>query len=256
VTGVERLFQLTDRVAIVTGGTRGIGRAVATGFVAAGAKVVVASRKPDAVAEAERELREQGGDVLGVVANMGDLDQIRDLVERTVDRFGAIDIVVNNAANGLSLPIGQHTPEAWAKSHDVNLRGPVFLVEAALPHLRRSSAAVVVNVLSVGAFMYSPETAMYCAAKAAMLSWTRSLAAALAPAIRVNALAPGAVLTDMMAGTGPETRERMERAALLRRAAAPEEMVGPALFLASEASGFMTGQVLIVDGGLTPAGPM
>ncbi|MEV8546443.1 glucose 1-dehydrogenase [Streptomyces sp. NPDC051572] len=254
--GVERMFQLIDRVAIVTGGTRGMGRAVATGFVAAGAKVVVASRKPEAVLEAERELRERGAEVLGVVAHMGDLDQVQDLVDRTADRFGGIDIVINNAANPLSLPIGQHTPEAWAKSYDVNLRGPVFLVEAALPHLRRSSHGVVVNVLSAGAFAYSPDTAMYCAAKAAMVSWTRSMAAALAPGIRVNALAPGVVLTDMILRTDPEYRERMENAALMRRGAQPEEMVGPALFLASDASSFMTGQVLIVDGGLTPASPV
>jgi len=251
----DQLFRLTDRVAIVTGGTRGLGRAIAAGFSAAGAKLVVASRKPESVKLAEYELRECGADVLGVVAHMGDLDQVRALVDRTVDHFGRIDIVVNNAATPLTLPIGQHTPEAWAKSYDVNLRGPVFLVEAAIPHLRRSSHAVVLNVLSVGAFRYSPETAMYSAAKAAMLSWTRSMAAALAPDIRVNALAPGVVLTEMLQATSPEHQERMTNAALMRRAAEPEEMVGPALFLASDASSFMTGQVVVVDGGLTPASP-
>jgi NAD(P)-dependent dehydrogenase (short-subunit alcohol dehydrogenase family) len=252
---VDQLFRLTDRVAILTGGTRGLGRAMAAGFAAAGAKVVVASRKPEAVKVAEHELRECGADVLGVVAHMGDLDQVRALVDRTVDHFGGIDIVVNNAATPLTLPVGQHTPEAWAKSYDVNLRGPVFLVEAAIPHLRRSSHAVVVNVLSAGAFLYSPETAMYSGAKAAMLSWTRSMAAALAPDIRVNALAPGVILTEMLLATSPEHQERMTNAALMRRAAEPEEMVGPALFLASDASSFMTGQVVVVDGGLTPASP-
>jgi NAD(P)-dependent dehydrogenase (short-subunit alcohol dehydrogenase family) len=253
---INQLFRLTDRVAIVTGGTRGLGRAMAVGFAAAGAKLVVASRKPEAVKAAEYELRKRGADVLGVVAHMGDLDQIRALVDRTVDQFGGIDIVVNNAATPLTLPVGQHTPEAWAKSYDVNLRGPVFLIEAAIPHLRRSSHAAVVNVLSAGAFLYSPDTAMYSAAKAAMLSWTRSMAAALAPDIRVNALAPGVILTDMMLATSPDHQERMANAALMRRAAEPEEMVGPALFLASDASSFMTGQVVIVDGGLTPASPV
>jgi NAD(P)-dependent dehydrogenase (short-subunit alcohol dehydrogenase family) len=168
----ERLFRLTDRVAIVTGGTRGIGRAIAAGFAAAGAKIVVASRKPEAVREAENQLRERGADVLGVVAHMGDLDQVQALIGHTAEHFGGIDIVVNNAATPLTLPVGQHTPQAWAKSYDVNLRGPVFLVEAAIPHLQRSSHAVVVNVLSAGAFLYSPNTAMYSGAKAAMLSWT------------------------------------------------------------------------------------
>lgn len=252
---VDQLFRLTDRVAIVTGGTRGLGRAIAAGFSAAGAKLVVASRKPESVKLAEYQLRECGADVLGVVAHMGDLDQVRALVDRTVDHFGGIDIVVNNAATPLTLPVGQHTSEAWAKSYDVNLRGPVFLVEAAIPHLRRSSHAAVVNVLSVGAFRYSPEMAMYSAAKAAMLSWTRSMAAALAPDIRVNALAPGAIVTEMLQATSPEHQQRVANAALMRRAADPAELVGPALFLASDASSFMTGQVVVVDGGLTPASP-
>jgi NAD(P)-dependent dehydrogenase (short-subunit alcohol dehydrogenase family) len=246
------LFDLTGRVAIITGGTRGLGWSIAQGFLAAGAKVVVASRDPASVASAEEQLKDQGGDPLGVVAHVGNLDHIDHLVQATVDRFSGIDIVINNAANPLSLPIGQHTPEAWIKSHDVNLRGPVFLVEAALPYLRKSTCGVVINVLSAGAFMYSPDTAMYCGAKAAMLSWTRSLAAALAPEIRVNALAPGVVMTDMMKKTSEEHQQRMQSAGLLRRGADPGEMVGPALFLASDASSFMTGQVLVVDGGLTP----
>ena len=174
---LESLFDLTGRVAIVTGGTRGIGRAVAEGFVSAGAKVVVASRKADACAETEAHLTAMGGDALGIATHAGVLDDLQALVDRTVERFGGVDIVVNNAANALTQPLGEFTPDAWQKSFDVNLRGPVFLVQAALPHLRDSEHAAVVNVISAGAFLFSANVAMYAAAKAGMMSFTRSMAA-------------------------------------------------------------------------------
>jgi NAD(P)-dependent dehydrogenase (short-subunit alcohol dehydrogenase family) len=250
---LRQLFDLTGRVAIVTGGTRGIGRAIAEGFVAAGARVVVASRKAEACAETERHLAALGGEALGVPTHLGDLAALRPLVERTVERFGRLDILVNNAANALAQPIGHYTPEAWEKSYAVNLRGPVFLVQEALPHLEKSPCAAVVNVISAGAFLFAPAQSMYAAGKAALMSFTRSLAAELAPrGIRVNALAPGTVDTDMVRNNPPEVQRAMAAASLQRRAASPEEMVGPALFLASDAASFVTGQVLIADGGLVP----
>ena len=179
---LRSLFDLTGRVAIVTGGTRGIGRAIAEGFVAAGAKVAVASRKADACEEAERALVASGGEAIGVPTHMGDLDALHALVDRTVDTFGGVDIVVNNAANALREDLGRFTPEAWAKSMDVNLRGPVFLVQEALPHLEKSPSAAVVNVISAGAFLFSSYTATYAAAKAGMMSFTRSMAAEYASA--------------------------------------------------------------------------
>ena len=248
-----KLFDLGDRVAIVTGGTRGIGRSIAEGFVAAGAKVAVASRKADSCAEAERALAASGGEAIGVPTHMGDLDAIRALVDTTVDRFGRLDIVVNNAATALREDIGSFTPSAYAKSMDVNLRGPVFLVEASIPHLERSPAAAIVNVISAGAFLFSSFTATYAAAKAALMSYTRAWAADLAPkGIRVNALAPGSIDTDMMRANTPEAQDSMAKASHLARAAHPDEMIGPALFLASDAASFVTGQVLIADGGLVP----
>jgi NAD(P)-dependent dehydrogenase (short-subunit alcohol dehydrogenase family) len=247
------LFDLRNRVAIVTGGTRGIGRAVAEGFVWAGAKVVVASRKPEACARTEADLRAMGGDALGVPTHMGELEAVDHLVARTVDAFGGVDIVVNNAANALTQPLGGFTPEAWQKSFDVNLRGPVFLVQAALPYLERSAHASVVNVISAGAFLFSANVAMYSAAKAAVMAFTRSMAADFAPrGIRVNALAPGTVDTDMVRANTPEAQQSMANASFMRRAASPDEMVGPVVYLASDASSFMTGQVLLVDGGLVP----
>ncbi|HET9729895.1 MAG TPA: SDR family oxidoreductase, partial [Acidimicrobiia bacterium] len=230
-----------------------IGRAIAEGFVCAGAKVVVASRKPEACATTEAELRAMGGDVLGVPTHLGDLDGVRTLADAAAGQFGAIDIVVNNAANALAQPIGEFTPEAWQKSFDVNLRGPVFLVQAALPYLERSEHASVINVISAGAFLFSANVAMYSAGKAALMSFTRSMAADFAPrGIRVNALAPGTVDTDMVRANPPEAQRAMAQASPMRRAASADEMVGPAIYLASDASSFMTGQVLLVDGGLTP----
>jgi len=250
---LQQLFDLTGRVAIVTGGTRGIGFAIAEGFAAAGAKVVVASRKADACASAAARLGEGGAEVLGVPCHLGDIDALDDLVAQTTDRFGGIDIVVNNAANALAQPLGSFTTEAWAKSFDVNLRGPVFLVQAALPHLRASEHAAVLNVVSAGAYLFSNHVAMYAAAKAALVSFTKSMAADFArEGIRVNALAPGAVDTDMVRATGPAGMEMMAGASLLARLADPHEMIGSALLLCSDAGSFITGQTIHADGGLVP----
>jgi NAD(P)-dependent dehydrogenase (short-subunit alcohol dehydrogenase family) len=188
-----------------------------------------------------------------MAVHMGDLDSGAALVDRAVEAFGGVDIVVKHAANALTQPLGAFSVEAWQKSFDVNLRGPVFLVQAALPHLEASEHAAVVNVISAGAFLFSANVAMYAAAKAAMMSFTRSMAADFAPrGVRVNALAPGTVDTDMVRANTPEAQQSMANASFMRRAASPDEMVGPVLYLVSDASSFMTGQVLLVDGGLVP----
>ena len=242
-----------DKVVLVTGGSRGLGRAIAEGFAAAGADVVVASRKADACAETQAALEAMGGRALGVPTHLGEPDDLRALVDATVERFGGVDIVVNNAATALAQMIEDITPDAWQKVFDVNLRGPVLLTQAALPHLRASEHGAVINVVSVGAFLFSTYTSMYASAKAGLLQYTRSMAAEFAPdGIRVNALAPGTVDTDMVRANPPEAQERMANAALLRRAAHPDELVGPALLLASDAGSFVTGQCLVVDGGLAP----
>jgi NAD(P)-dependent dehydrogenase (short-subunit alcohol dehydrogenase family) len=248
---LRRLFDLSGRVAIVTGGTRGIGRAIGEGLVAAGAKVVVASRKSEACAETEAHLIAMGGEALGVPTHLGEIDALRPLVERTLERFGRLDIVVNNAANALRQDLGRFTAEAWEKSFAVNLRGPVFLVQEALPHLEKSPCAAVLNVISVGAFLASPYQSIYGSGKAALLHFTRSMGAEFAPrGIRVNALAPGTVDTDMVRNNPPEIQKMMAAASSMKRAASPDEMVGPALFLVSDAASFVTGQVVIADGGL------
>jgi NAD(P)-dependent dehydrogenase (short-subunit alcohol dehydrogenase family) len=250
---LRRLLDMSGRVVIVTGGTRGIGRALAEGYVSAGAKVVVASRKAEACQETAEHLRALGGEAIGVPTHMGSLDDLTALVRRAVDEFGGVDVVVNNAATALAQPVGSYTPEAWQKSFDVNLRGPVFLTQEALPHLKRSAHAAVLNVLSGAAFMFSAGVSLYAAAKAALLAETRSAAAALAPVgIRVNAMAPGTTDTDMVRATTADKQDVMTNIMLLKRMADPDEMVGPALLLTSDAGSFITGQVLLVDGGMVP----
>ena len=233
---------MTDRTVIVTGGTRGIGLALAEGFILAGARVVVASRKPEVCESAAAHLRQLGGQAIGVPTHLGNVEDLDALVARTVDEFGGIDVVVNNAANALAQPLGQMTVEAWTKSYEVNLRGPVFLVQQALPHLKASPAAAVLNMVSVGAFNFAPRLSIYASGKAALMSFTRSMAAEFAPfGIRVNALAPGPVDTDMMRKNPPEVIAGMVGGTLMNRLARPDEMVGAALLLSSGAGSYITG---------------
>ena len=255
---LHTLFDLTGRTAIVTGGTRGIGRAIAEGFICAGANVVVASRKADACAETEAHLNalvagESAGAALGVPTHMGELASLDALVAATVERFGGIDIVVNNAATGLTMPLGQFTPEAWDKQFEVNLRGPIFLIQAALPHLEASDHASVINVISAGAFLASSNVAMYAAAKAALMSFTRSMGAGLASkGVRVNAIAVGSIATsalDIVMQT-EELKTALEAGTPLGRIGDPTDIAACVLYLASDAGSYITGKILEVDGGI------
>lgn len=249
-TSSHATLDLSEKVAIVTGGSRGIGKAIAKTFANHGAKVVITSRKIDSCQTTVNEIIADGGKAYPVAAHMGNLDDIDELVKKTMKVYGGIDILVNNAANPLMKGIGEITPEAWEKALNTNLRGPVFLVQHALPHLEKSSAASVINVLSNAAYMYTAHHLLYPVAKAGLEAATRSMAAQLAPnGIRVNALVPGTVDTDMVRAM-PETFQKASaEASLLGRAADPEEITLMALLLASKGGSFMTGHTYFVDGG-------
>ena len=249
---ITHQFDLTDRVAIITGGSRGIGKAIAETFAACGAAVVIASRKAEACERVAADIRGTGGRAIAIPAHAGRNDELEALVAGTVEQLGGVHIVVNNAANALGMPIGTITPEAWESSYGANLRGPLFLVQHALPHLIASGHGNIVNVISAGAFTHGTYLSMYCSAKAAMLQMTRAMAAEFAAqGMRANALAPGTTDTDMVRNNSDAAQAAMADAGLIKRMASPEEIANGALFLASDASSFMTGQVLVIDGGLT-----
>ena len=250
---LSRLFDLSGRVAIVTGGSRGLGRAIAIGFAKAGAGVVVASRKLDACEAVAEEVRALGADPLAVAVSMQAPDEVRALVERTVERFGRIDVVVNNAATVLDRSLERLEPATFDGAFATNLLGPLLLVQAAVPHLAASGHGSVINVISIAVDAGSPDRYLYPPAKAALAQATRSLARDLGPqGIRVNGISPGTIRTDMVVKAFDDpTLARIAGATPLGRIGDPDEIVGPALLLASDAGSFITGTVLKVDAGYT-----
>jgi len=248
---LQGLFDMTGRVVLVTGGSRGLGLSIARGLAAAGARVVIASRKLEACEEAARQIESDGGQALPIACHMAHSDQIRALVEQSVDQLGRIDCLVNNAAIALRTTVTDFDEGGFDKSLAVNLRGPLVLMQAALPHLERSDAASVINLLSVGGMRGSKSRLGYGSAKAALQHATQSAADELAArGIRVNAIAPGPFKTDMLGGAGEAFEAWASENTLLKRIAEPDEIIGAALFLASRASSFVTGSVLVVDGGI------
>ena len=247
-TLLRDLFDMTGRVVVVTGGTRGIGRALAQGYACAGAKVAVVSRNESDCQETERHLRDFGGDAIGFAADMGRLEDVALIVDRTVGEFGGIDVLVNNAGTNGRQPVGSFTVEEWQRIFDVNVKGPVFLLQEALPHLKKSRHGGVLNILSIAGFLNSQKSPVYGSSKAALFAHTRAAAAELAQyGIRVNGLVPGPFDTELIRGVSdPQVAGGVT---MLKRVGHPDEAVGPALMLTSDAGSFVTGQVLFVDGG-------
>ncbi len=249
---LDRLFDLTGRVAIVTGGSRGLGRAIALGFAKAGATVVVASRKIEACEDVVAEIAALGGAALAVAVRMQNADDITALVDTTIACLGRIDILVNNAGTVLDRTLVNVDGEAFHGAFTTNLLGPMLLVQAAAQHLAAGGLGSVINISSIAAVMPTPQRYLYPPAKAAMLQMTKSMAVDLSP-VRVNAIMPGTFRTDMVTKAFTDEQLANQGRALipLGRIAEPDEMVGPALYLASDASSFVTGTILIVDGGMS-----
>lgn len=251
-------FDLGGRVAIVTGASRGIGRAIAGGLASAGASVVVVGRKPDGVERAAAEIEAEGGRALAVAANVGDAGALDAVAAAAVERFGGIDIVVNNAGTCPHFgPLVTADDAVWDKTLAVNARAALHAVRASLPSMRARGGGKVVNVASVAALMPQPSVGLYCISKAALVMLTEVLAVELAADhVQVNAVAPGFVETRFSRAIVDDPRASAGALALIpqRRFAAPEEIVGAVLYLCSPASSFTTGATLVVDGGQRLAG--
>jgi len=249
-------FALTDRVAIVTGAGRGIGRGIALGLAQAGAHVVVAARTAADLENIAGEIHKVGRRALSVPTDVRDSGQIANMVERTMTEFGKIDILVNNAGGFSIRPVLQMPEELWDAIMGKNLRS-VFLcckaVGAVMVEQRRGS---IINISSAGAGFPDPEAAHYGAAKAAINSLTQSLAVEWGPyGVRVNTLSPGLVQTpgaDYEHLGGSEMIKVRLQAIALRRVGTPEDLVGAAIFLASDASAYVTGANILVHGGYLP----
>jgi len=247
---------LQGKVAIVTGGSKGIGKAIATAFAEAGASVALAARGEEDLASAAKELEAAGGEALPVPTDVTNPVQVRALVDRTVERFGTIDVLVNNAgAAPFFSTLDQIRMEGFEKYFRVNFISAVHCTKAVAPVLLAKKHGCVLNVASVAGLVASPGLTYYSSAKAALINFTRTVAQEWAThGIRVNALAPGWVETELNEPARrmiPDFNERVVASIPLGRWGKPEDVAGAALFLCSPAASFITGTVLIVDGGQT-----
>lgn len=251
----ERVLQ--GKVAIVTGGSKGIGKAIGKAFAEAGASVALAARGEDDLQRTAKEIEASGGETLAVPTDVTDQGQVQALVDRAVERFGTVDILVNNAgAAPFMSTLDQIRLEGFEKYFRVNFTSAVLCTRAVAPvMLARGEGCAVLNVASVAGFIASPGLSYYASAKAALISLTRTVAQEWAPyRVRVNALAPGWVQTDMNEPARqmiPEFNRRVLESIPLGRWGTADDVAGAALFLCSPAASFITGSVLIVDGGQT-----
>jgi NAD(P)-dependent dehydrogenase (short-subunit alcohol dehydrogenase family) len=250
---MSREIHLEGKVAIVTGASRGIGEAIARCFARSGAKVVLAARKPEGLEKVAASL---GEGALAVAAHTGKEEDCKRLVAEAVKRFGSVDVLVNNAAaNPYFGPLLDVDTGAWDKTFEVNLKGYFWMIREVARHLRaREAAGSIVNVASVAALEAAPMQGVYGMSKAAVISMTKTFAFELASSrIRVNAVAPG--LVDTRFASAIVSNEGLVSEAVrktpLGRYAAPDEIAGGALYLASDSARFVTGHTLVIDGGMT-----
>ena len=237
---------LTGRVALITGASRGIGRAIAEEFAAHGCSVVLAARTPDAVQQAADAINARGGRAIAFAADVTDEASAERLVSETIAAFGRLDILVNNAGgNSFSVPVASMRTSGWSKTMALNVDSTVRLIQQALPHLAESGHGSIVNVGSVAGLRGAPLMSHYGAAKAALASLTRSLAVEVAYQGWIET-----DLTEFLRGDEGTESSVLSRVPMARWGRS-EEIAQAALFLASDASSFMTGQDLVVDGGLS-----
>lgn len=248
------LFDLHGKTALVTGASRGLGRAIAVGLAAAGADVVVSSRTREACTDVSREIEAMGRRTLALGCDMGDWQQVETLANAACAAFGRCDVLVNNAGVAQQMmPLTQTTEDLFDQTYAINTKGPMRLSTLLAERMATTGGGAIVNIVTMGALRSPGMLAMYTSSKAATVALTRSMADEWAPlGIRVNAIAPGPFKTDMLDDLSTQMQgflEYSESATMLKRSAQPQEIVGPVLFFASNASSFVTGQTLAVCGG-------
>lgn len=252
---LSTLFSLDGKVALITGASKGIGFSIAEIFAAAGAKVVLCSRKQEAVDKMATKLRAKGYEAIGIACNVGHMDELPVLVEKTIDAYGQLDILVNNAAsNPVFGTVHETSTEVFDKIMNVNLKAPFELSKLCWPHLRKSSNASVINISSIGGITPEHGLGIYSVSKAALISMTKVLAKEWGDAkIRVNVICPGLIETkfsEPLWSNDKIMRMVMKKLAI-KRLGSTEEIGAMALFLASPAASYTTGSVFTADGGFT-----
>ena len=246
-------FSLQDKIAVITGASKGIGEAIARAYAEAGARVVISSRKQDAVDAVAADLRAKGHEAVGIAAHVGKMEDLNRLVQQTLDTYGGIDILVNNAAiNPVFGPILETDETVFDKIMQVNLKGPFELGKRVHPIMKTRGGGSVINISSIGGISPEPGLGIYSISKAALISLTKVMAKEWGDDhIRVNAICPGLIKTKF--STALWQNEKIKNMVLaqqpIKRIGLPEDVVGLALFLASEASAYCTGAVYMVDGG-------
>lgn len=252
------LFDLTGKTALITGASRGIGREIAVAMAAAGADVALLARSEAGLAETAQAVSEHGRKAFVLRADVTQQEETAAAVSSAIEQLGHVDIVVNNAGgSNFMVPFADLRLPGWSKITRLNLDSAVYVLHAIAPHLLGRGSGSVINVASVGGIGGAPFLAPYGAAKAGMVSLTKTLAIEWAPnGIRVNALCPGWTATELNRNLWENNADGGATVASvpMRRWARAEEMAGPAVFLASDASSYMTGQVLVIDGGQTISG--
>jgi len=248
------LFSVAGKTVVVTGGTRGIGQMIAAGFVAAGATVIVASRKAEAVEATVAELSDHGT-CSGFAADLSSEEGARDLADAVAAHHGRVDVLVNNAGATWGAPLAEHDTASWDRVLNLNVQGVFHTTKFFLPLLEAGATADrpsrVINIGSIdGIHVPVLESYSYSASKAAVHQLTRHLAKRLAPTVTVNAVAPGPFESKMMAATLEAFGDQIAAAAPLERIGRPDDMAGVAIFLASRAGSYLTGAVIPVDGGI------